>query len=294
MPRRSGDRRPARADSVTTATKSAQFMLAVLRTSAVSGSRTMALRKNVVKPRVRPKPGSTLGWRKPLTDAACLAASGQQHGPARRLGEERLEVLGKRSCLGRARAPASVPAGSPSSRSSSSMRSPSRSSVRTSRPWPAWASERTSSNCLTPAVRVRSGLPLGRMPRKTASAGTWRRRLAVIARVARRATCPAKWTTTRAGGAASSGRQRTWRHPAAEQLADPAGAARSRCNDRHAGGSGTRWRQHLPRGRARPGPRAGSACARPGRSSQWFAISRSAASRDSAHTVKLDKGVGST
>src|SRR5258707_13357699 len=45
----------------TTRTKSCQVMDAVMSTSAARGINTTALRKNVVKPNVNPKPGSTLG-----------------------------------------------------------------------------------------------------------------------------------------------------------------------------------------------------------------------------------------
>src|SRR5207247_2043276 len=48
----------------TTCTKSLQCMEAAASASAASGSSTMALRKKVVKPKVSPKPGRTLGWRK--------------------------------------------------------------------------------------------------------------------------------------------------------------------------------------------------------------------------------------
>src|SRR3954447_11690200 len=53
----------------TTRTKSCQVEEAAMRTSAASGINTMALRKKVVKPKVRPKPGSTLGC---LIEAMCV------------------------------------------------------------------------------------------------------------------------------------------------------------------------------------------------------------------------------
>ncbi len=48
----------------TTCRKSLQCIEVVTSTSAASGIRTIALRKNVVKPKVSPNPGSTLGCRK--------------------------------------------------------------------------------------------------------------------------------------------------------------------------------------------------------------------------------------
>src|SRR5579862_7441031 len=45
-------------------------------TSAASGISTIALRKNVVKPNVRPKPGSTLGCMNFQSPAASRAATG--------------------------------------------------------------------------------------------------------------------------------------------------------------------------------------------------------------------------
>ena len=48
----------------TTCTKSLQCIEAAARVSAASGSSTMTLRKNVVKPKVRPKPGRMLALRK--------------------------------------------------------------------------------------------------------------------------------------------------------------------------------------------------------------------------------------
>ena len=47
----------------TMCTKSLQSIEPAISTRAASGSSTRVLRKNVVKPNVRPKPGSTLGWR---------------------------------------------------------------------------------------------------------------------------------------------------------------------------------------------------------------------------------------
>ena len=41
-------------------------MEAAMSTSAARGISTSALRKNVVKPNVRPNPGSTFGWRKAI------------------------------------------------------------------------------------------------------------------------------------------------------------------------------------------------------------------------------------
>src|SRR5512134_3532709 len=49
--------------SSTVARKSDHVIDVVFRTSAASGSSTSALRKNVVKPSVRPKPGRMLGCR---------------------------------------------------------------------------------------------------------------------------------------------------------------------------------------------------------------------------------------
>src|ERR1700730_14672094 len=82
----------------TTCTKSCQVMDAAMSTSAASGSNTTALRKNVVKPNVNPKPGRTLG---------CLIGMGHtlsgsdfalpvhdEHRPAA-FGKQRAEALGQ-------------------------------------------------------------------------------------------------------------------------------------------------------------------------------------------------------
>src|SRR5512140_217365 len=49
--------------SSTVCTNASQCIVEVLNTSAASGSSTSALRKNVVNPSVRPKPGRMLGCR---------------------------------------------------------------------------------------------------------------------------------------------------------------------------------------------------------------------------------------
>src|SRR5882724_1490505 len=56
----------------TTRTKSCQVMEAAMSTRAASGINTTALRKNVVKPKVNPNPGRTLG---------CLMAAMRDSGP---------------------------------------------------------------------------------------------------------------------------------------------------------------------------------------------------------------------
>src|SRR5262245_12652921 len=68
-------------------------MLAVLSTSAASGSSTIAPRKKVAKPSVRPKPGSTLGWRKLLMPCSACAQVRNGATPSRRLPDRSLQAL---------------------------------------------------------------------------------------------------------------------------------------------------------------------------------------------------------
>src|SRR5215469_1742789 len=58
----------------TTRTKSLQCIEAADSTNAASGSSTMAERKKVVKPKVSPKPGRTLGLRKLMRGRAARSA----------------------------------------------------------------------------------------------------------------------------------------------------------------------------------------------------------------------------
>ena len=78
MRRRTGGRSRAPAGSSTTCTKSLQCIEAAASTSAASGSSTMALRKKVVKPKVSPKPGRTLGLRKLMAAPRCTMSTGQR------------------------------------------------------------------------------------------------------------------------------------------------------------------------------------------------------------------------
>src|SRR5690349_4195115 len=61
----------------------------------------MALRKNVVKPKVSPNPGSTLGLRKLMAGAPSRRAVHDQHRPAAAV-EERREALGEALEIGAA------------------------------------------------------------------------------------------------------------------------------------------------------------------------------------------------
>src|SRR5512137_2348329 len=85
--------------SNTVSTKSLHVIDVVRNTSAASGSSTSALRKNVVKPSVSPKPGRMLGWRN-QEEAISTVHGGfgpgrvhDQHGMLRRLLQQRPEPV---------------------------------------------------------------------------------------------------------------------------------------------------------------------------------------------------------
>ena len=134
-----------------------QLHEAAMSTSAASGSSTMAHRKKVVKPKVSPKPGSTLGCvnrphgcrvRCAITTAPASApgaSSAAKRCQARDVRDTEYQHLIGRFARGGARAPAAT--------------SPKRSSVRISRPWTACASERASSSARMPCGRGRRRAP---------------------------------------------------------------------------------------------------------------------------------------
>ena len=143
-------------------------------TIAASGSRMIALRKNVVKPNVSPKPGSGLGatmrppaMLSPSRPVRARSAPGRGCGPSSRFFRRAASVPSSESSPSTSMELRSTA----SSRASSSSGSPKRSSVRRSRPCSVSARERASSRSRRREARSRSGVADSWIASSTDSAG---------------------------------------------------------------------------------------------------------------------------
>ena len=188
---------------VITSTKRDQSMPAALSTSAASGISTMAHRKNVVNPSVIPKPGMTLGSRWPTLHAAISGSRRAARDLGRPVDDEHrpARLRGQQAAIGRAGLRDVGDA------EHQHLRGARRQIARDLGDGLAdgeLGAHLEAVTLLRFGARVEQlahrrrrarapARPSGTMPRYTASADTWRSRLADTASVARRTASSVQW-----------------------------------------------------------------------------------------------------